>query len=92
MKKYHQLTAYQRYQLAALKKEGHMQTTIAANLGVDASTISRELGRNRGQRGYRPGQAQQKKPTPTSGGRQSGQANAADDHSNKKEAAPPMES
>jgi IS30 family transposase len=60
MKKYHQLTAYQRYQLAALKKEGHMQTTIAANLGVDASTISRELGRNRGQRGYRPGQAQQK--------------------------------
>lgn len=60
MKKYHQLTEYQRYQLYALRKEGHAQNTIAANLGVDPSTISRELRRNRGQRGYRPRQAQQK--------------------------------
>lgn len=60
MKSYDQLTAYQRYQLAALRKEGHAQNTIAANLGVHPSTISRELSRNRGQRGYRPRQAQQK--------------------------------
>ena len=60
MKKYHQLTAHQRYQLAALKKEGHAQKTIAANLGVHASTISRELRRNRGHRDYRPRQAQHK--------------------------------
>jgi IS30 family transposase len=60
MKKYHQLTDYQRYQLAALRKEGHPQKTMAANLGVHPSTISRELGRNQGQRGYRPHQAQQK--------------------------------
>ncbi len=60
MKKYNQLTEHQRYQLAALRKEGHAQNTIAANLGVHPSTISRELHRNRGQRGYRPRQAQQK--------------------------------
>jgi len=60
MKKYHQLTEHQRYQLAALRKEGHWQKTIAANLGVHPSTISRELRRNRGQRGYRPHQAHQK--------------------------------
>ena len=60
MKKYHQLTEHQRYQLAALKKEGHAQNTIAAHLEVHPSTISRELYRNRGQRGYRPRQAQQK--------------------------------
>jgi IS30 family transposase len=33
---------------------------IAAELGVHPSTISRELGRNTGLRGYRPNQAQQK--------------------------------
>jgi len=60
MEKYHQLTEYQRYQLAALRKEGHRQKTMAANLGVHPSTISRELRRNRGQRGYRPHQAHQK--------------------------------
>ncbi len=60
VEKYHQLTEHQRYQLAALRKESHPQKTIAANLGVHASTISRELRRNLGQRGYRPHQAQQK--------------------------------
>jgi IS30 family transposase len=35
----------------------HTQTEIAQALGVNKSTISRELVRNRGQRGYRPGQA-----------------------------------
>jgi IS30 family transposase len=38
-------------------KMGHPQTEIAQCLGVDKSTISRELRRNRGQRGYRPQQA-----------------------------------
>ena len=50
MKKYHQLTEYQRCQLTALRKEGPPQKTMAANLGVHPSTISRELRRNRGQR------------------------------------------
>ena len=57
---YHQLTEYQRYQIYALKKAGHDQQCIAATLAVSPSTIGRELRRNRGQRGYRPGQAHQK--------------------------------
>lgn len=55
---YTQLAQEQRYQIYALKKHGHSQTEIAAFLGVHKSTISRELHRNRGQRGYRPKQAQ----------------------------------
>jgi len=38
-------------------KQGHNQTQIAANIGCDKSTISRELKRNRGSKGYRPHQA-----------------------------------
>ena len=56
---YHQLTEYQRYQIYALKKAGHDQQCIAATVSVSPSTICRELRRNRGQRGYRPGQAHQ---------------------------------
>ena len=56
---YHQLTEHQRYQIYALKKAGHDQQRIAATVLVSPSTISRELRRNRGQRGYRPGQAHQ---------------------------------
>ena len=56
---YHQLTEHQRYQMYALKKAGHDQQRIAAPLEVSPSTICRELRRNRGQRGYRPGQAHQ---------------------------------
>ncbi|TAK14298.1 MAG: IS30 family transposase [Anaerolineae bacterium] len=55
---YTQLAQGQRYQIYALRKHGHSQTEIAAFLGVDKATISRELRRNRGQRGYRPKQAQ----------------------------------
>lgn len=44
-------------QIAVLKKAGHMQAGIARLLGVHKSTISRELSRNKGQRGYRPKQA-----------------------------------
>ena len=54
---YHQLTLEQRYQIYAFKKAGFNQTEIAAELGVAKSTISRELCRNKGQRGYRPKQA-----------------------------------
>jgi transposase, IS30 family len=38
-------------------KEGHNQTQIAANVSCHKSTISRELRRNRGLKGYRPYQA-----------------------------------
>jgi IS30 family transposase len=54
---YTQLTREQRYQIYALKKAGHTQTATAAILGVHKSSISRELRRNRGGRGYRPGRA-----------------------------------
>ncbi|MCD4810988.1 IS30 family transposase [bacterium] len=57
---YTQLTQEQRYQIYALKKMGHDQTQIAKCLGVHKSTISREFGRNQGQRGYRPKQAHKK--------------------------------
>jgi IS30 family transposase len=55
---YHQLTQEQRYQIYALKKTGHANTEIADVIGVHKSTVSRELQRNRGGRGYRPQQAQ----------------------------------
>ncbi len=58
MNTYTQLTQEQRYQIYALLKMGHNQTKIADVLEVHKSTISRELRRNRGQRGYRPQQAQ----------------------------------
>lgn len=54
---YTQLTREQRYQIYALKKAGHTQAATAAIVGVHESTVSRELRRNRGRRGYRPGRA-----------------------------------
>lgn len=57
--KYHQITQEERYQIYALKKEGLSQTAIAKNLSRDKGTISRELKRNKGLRGYRPKQAQE---------------------------------
>jgi IS30 family transposase len=58
MKKYKQLTSEQRYQIYGLKQAGLDQTQIAQKVGVDKSTISREFRRNKGQRGWRPKQAQ----------------------------------
>ena len=55
---YTQLTQEQRYQIYALLKTEHSQTGIAVVIGVNKSTISRELKRNRGKRGYPPKQAQ----------------------------------
>ena len=60
MSGYTQLTQGQRYQVEALYKAGHNQTMIANVLTVHKSTISRELRRNRGLRGYRPKQAHEK--------------------------------
>jgi IS30 family transposase len=54
---YTQLTREQRYQISSLMKEGRNQSQIAANIGCHKSTISRELRRNRGLKGYRPQQA-----------------------------------
>src|SRR5205085_4859000 len=56
---YQQLTQEQRYQIHAFLKAAFSQSYIARELGLDKSTISRELKRSRGQRGYRPKQAQQ---------------------------------
>jgi IS30 family transposase len=54
---YTQLTREQRYQIYALLKMGHNQTEIATVVGTHKSTVSRELSRNKGLRGYRPKQA-----------------------------------
>ena len=54
---YRQLAREQRYQINILKKAGHNQTYIALMIGCHKSTISRELRRNRGQKGYRHYQA-----------------------------------
>jgi IS30 family transposase len=54
---YTHLTQEERYQIYALKKAGHKQSEIANVLERSESTISRELARNCGQRGYRPKQA-----------------------------------
>lgn len=54
---YTHLTREERYQIYALKQAGHKQSEIAHVLERSASTISREMARNRGQRGYRPKQA-----------------------------------
>jgi transposase, IS30 family len=58
MRPYHQLTQEQRYQISVLLKMRHSQVEIAGILHVHRSTISREVKRNRGGRGYRPKQAQ----------------------------------
>ena len=58
MRDYTQLTEEERYQIEALLKMGHHQSEVAVVLKRHKSTISREVGRNRGLRGYRPKQAQ----------------------------------
>ena len=55
--KYTQLTEGERYQIYGLLKAGFTQKAIAENLERDPSTISRELTRNKGKRGYRHQQA-----------------------------------
>lgn len=60
MSNYKQLTYEQRCQIEALKKSGMTQQEIADAIGTTQSTVSRELSRNTGQRGYRHKQAQRK--------------------------------
>lgn len=55
---YSQLTYEQRYLIYTFLKTGYKQIEIAKVLGVHKSTISRELKRNAGKRGYRYKQAQ----------------------------------
>jgi len=55
---YKQLTHEERYQICVLLKAGLNQTEIAMILERHKSTISREISRNTGLRGYRPQQAQ----------------------------------
>jgi len=54
---YKHLSQVERYQIYALMNAGHGQTQIAKLLDRHKSTISRELSRNRGLKGYRPKQA-----------------------------------
>ena len=60
MNTYTQLTYEQRCQIYALNNTGLTQQKIADAVGVSQSAISRELNRNKGKRGYRYQQAQNK--------------------------------
>jgi len=60
MSTYRRVTYEDRCQVYALSKRGASQESIASILGVSQSTVSRELRRNRGQRGYRFKQAEAK--------------------------------
>ncbi|MGZ5022757.1 MAG: IS30 family transposase [Chthoniobacterales bacterium] len=57
---YHHLTYEERCEIYALTRSGLSQAAVARQLGVDRSTIKRELDRNAGARGYRFKQAQEK--------------------------------
>lgn len=60
MSAYRRLTYEDRCQIYALNKQGITQSVIASMLCVNQSAISRELQRNRGERGYRFKQAEDK--------------------------------
>ena len=60
MSKYRRITYEDRCQIYALSKRGASQESIAVVLGVSQSAVSREIRRNRGQRGYRFKQAEAK--------------------------------
>jgi len=57
MRTYKQLTQEQRYVIKVMNQAGHTQKLIAKFIAVHPSTISRELKRNQGKRGYRYKQA-----------------------------------
>jgi IS30 family transposase len=61
MRKYHQLTSGERYELSALRKQGLSQREIARAMDRAPSTISREVRRNsKPDGGYRPDVAGEK--------------------------------
>lgn len=57
---YKHLTQEQRYEIEMMYNQGASCRTIGAAIGVSPSTISREIHRNSGQRGYRHKQAHRK--------------------------------
>lgn len=57
---YKQLTLERRYEIKAYMQAGFSKSEIAGFIGVHKSTITREIRRNTGLRGYRPRQAHQK--------------------------------
>ncbi len=57
---YTQLTQEERYHISVLCKEGFSKTEIAKRVTRHLSTISRELNRNTGKKGYRSKQAHKK--------------------------------
>jgi IS30 family transposase len=57
MSQYTQLTQEKRYQIYAFMKANFSKTQIASEIEVHKSTVSREMKRNRGKKGYRPKQA-----------------------------------
>jgi len=58
-KKYRQLTYEQRVEICAYLKSGMKQSEIAELIHADKSTVSREIKRNKGLKGYRFKQAQE---------------------------------
>ena len=65
MRHYAPLTLAPRYQLQALLNMGHPYQEIAIMVGVHKSTLSREVRRNQGLRGYRPQQVHRRIPADT---------------------------
>lgn len=57
---YHHITEAERYQIYAMIKAGQTNQQIAETLRRAPSSISREIRRNRGQKGYRPRQAHER--------------------------------
>jgi transposase, IS30 family len=57
---YRRLHEQERHTIYRMRKAQYSQSRIAEALGCNQATISRELSRNRGRRGYRPKQAQEK--------------------------------
>jgi len=58
MRHYRQLTQEEQYQISALKKLGYCVSAIASELNRSPSTISREMNRNAGFKGYEGTSAQ----------------------------------
>ena len=56
---YHRVTQEERMHIYRWRQEDRSQAEIAKLLNRSPSTISREIKRNKGQRGYRPSQAQE---------------------------------
>ena len=57
-KGYHHLTYESRCQIYALKQRGDSLAQIARQIQVDKATVSREICRNSGKKGYRYKQAE----------------------------------